>query len=137
MQLLVERIMPQTKIYGLALQLNPIKAELSEVIHSCFVDAWAYPVEKCFHRFFPLESDNFIYPADRSDRYMIIETVMFEGRSVEAKKQLIRLLYERIGDRFGIAANDIEIVLIDTPAHNWGVRGGPGDELSLNYKVKV
>jgi phenylpyruvate tautomerase PptA (4-oxalocrotonate tautomerase family) len=129
--------MPQTKIYGLASQLNPIKAELSTIIHSCFVDAWTYPVEKRFHRFFPMAADDFIYPADRSDRYTIIETVMFEGRSVEAKKQLVRLLFERIHDRLGIEPNDLEIVLIDTPAHNWGIRGIPGDELNLTYKVVV
>lgn len=127
--------MPQTKIYGLAHQLNPIKAELSTVIHSCFVDAWAYPVEKRFHRFFPLSSEDFIFPADRSDRYTIIETVLFEGRSVEAKKQLIRLLFERIEDRLGLVANDLEIVLVETPPHNWGIRGLPGDELSLNYQI--
>ncbi len=129
--------MPQTKIYGLAFQLNPIKAELSTIIHSCFVDAWAYPAEKRFHRFFPLAADDFMYPADRSDRYTIIETVMFEGRTVEAKKLLVKLLFERIHDRFGIESNDLEIVLIDTPAHNWGIRGLPGDELILNYQVKV
>jgi Tautomerase enzyme len=125
--------MPQTKIYGLASQLNPIKGSLSTIIHSCFVDAWAYPVEKRFHRFFPMAADDFIYPADRSDRYTIIETVMFEGRTVEAKKQLVRLLFERIHDRLGIEPNDV----IDTPAHNWGIRGIPGDELVLGYQVKV
>jgi len=33
--------MAQVKIYGLKEQLNPIKAQLSDVIHSCVVDALA------------------------------------------------------------------------------------------------
>lgn len=28
------------------------------------------------------------------------------------------------------------IVLIETPRHDWGIRGMPGDELNLNYTVE-
>jgi hypothetical protein len=82
--------MSQVKIYGLREQLNPIKQRLSDVIHSCVVDALQYPADKRAHRFFPLERSDFFYPAGRTDRYTIIEFSMFEGRSVEAKKRLIR-----------------------------------------------
>ncbi|MFN5728901.1 MAG: tautomerase family protein, partial [Pseudanabaena sp.] len=36
-----------------------------------------------------------------------------------------------------IAPLDIEIILIETPSYNWGIRGMAGDELNLNYKVNV
>jgi phenylpyruvate tautomerase PptA (4-oxalocrotonate tautomerase family) len=60
---------------------------------------------------------------------------MFAGRSVEAKKRPIRLLFERIGDQLGIAPQDIEITITETPRHNWGIRGVPGDELALGYRA--
>ena len=62
---------------------------------------------------------------------------MFEGRSVEAKKALIRLLFERFEKQLGIASQDVEITIFETPRSNWGFRGLPGDEHSLDYKVDV
>lgn len=129
--------MPQTKIYGVSEYLNPIKNQLSIVIHSCFIDALQYPPEKRFHRFLAMDKSDFIFPPDKSLNYLIIEISMFEGRSIEAKKNLIRLLIKRISEKFSISLNDIEITIFETPKHNWGVRGVPGDELNLGYKVDV
>jgi 4-oxalocrotonate tautomerase family enzyme len=129
--------MAQIKIYGLKEQLNPIKAQLSDVIHSCVVDALAFPQDKRAHRFFPLEVDDFYYPPDRTTRYTIIEISMFEGRTVETKKRLIRLLFERTEQVLGLSPNDLEITITETSKQNWGFRGQPGDEVSLNYKVEV
>ena len=121
--------MPQTKIYGIDKYLNPIKNQLSLVIHSCFVDVLQYPSEKRFHRFFPMDKSDFIFPSDKSQSYLVIEISMFEGRSIELKKNLIRLLIKRISEKFRISSNDIEITIFETPKCNWGVRGVPGDEL--------
>lgn len=129
--------MSQIKIFGMREQLNPIKAQLSDVIHACVVEALHYPPDKRAHRFFPLGKSDFYYPPDRSERYTILEISMFEGRSVEAKKHLIRLLFERVEQELGIAPKDLEITIFETPKHNWGFRGLPGDEISLNYKVEV
>ncbi|WP_226002789.1 tautomerase family protein [Paenibacillus sp. BJ-4] len=129
--------MAQIKIYGLKEALNPIKEQLSEVIHSAVVDAFKYPADKRFHRFFPMSQEDFIFAHDRSEAYTIIEISMFEGRSTEAKKQLIKLLFQRITDHLGIAPQDLEITIFETPKQNWGIRGVPGDELQLNYKVNI
>lgn len=129
--------MAQIKIYGIKDELNPIKHQLSDVIHSCVVDALAFPPEKRAHRFFPLEAEDFYYPMGRTPRYTIIEISMFEGRTVETKKHLIRLLFERAHQILGLNPADLEITITETPKHNWGFRGQPGDEISLNYKVEV
>ncbi|HEY9625604.1 MAG TPA: tautomerase family protein [Crinalium sp.] len=128
--------MVQTKVYGLRERLDPIKSKLSDVIHSCVMDALQYPVDKRAHRFFPLDPSDFFYPAGRTDRYTIIEFSMIEGRSVEAKKQLIRLLFERV-QLLEISTQDLEITIFETPKHNWGFRGLPGDEHQLDYKIEV
>jgi phenylpyruvate tautomerase PptA (4-oxalocrotonate tautomerase family) len=31
---------------------------------------------------------------------------------------------------------DVEITIHESPKENWGIRGKPGDELSLSYKVE-
>ena len=112
--------MAQIKIFGAKEQLNPIKARLSDVIHSCIVDALQFPIDKRAHRFFPLDAADFVYPPDRSQRYTIIEISMFEGRSVATKKHLIRLLFERVAGELGIEPRDLEITIFESPKHNWG-----------------
>ncbi len=129
--------MAQVKVFGLRSHLSPITAAVSDVIHSCVVDALQFPLDKRAHRFFPLEPSEFFYPAGRTEKYTIIECSMFEGRSVEAKKTLIRLLFERFHQQLAIPPADLEITIFETPKHNWGFRGLPGDEHTLNYKVEV
>ncbi len=129
--------MAQTRIFGLREELAPIRNTLSDTIHSCVVDALAYPPDKRFHRFFPLEREDFVHPPDRSDRYIIIEISMFEGRTAEAKRALIRLLIQRIHQNLGIDPRDVEITLFESPIQNWGLRGAVGDEITLPYSVNV
>lgn len=129
--------MPQVKIYGLRDHLGPLIPAISDLVHSCVVDALQYPPDKRAHRFFQLEPGEFFYPPGRSTRYTIIEFSMFEGRSVEAKKNLIRLLFERFRNQLGVSPQDVEVTIFETPMHNWGFRGLPGDEHVLNYKVEV
>jgi len=129
--------MAQVKIYGRREHLDRVRHRLSDAVHACLVEAFELPPEKRFQRFIALDAADFIYPADRSDQYTIIEMVMFEGRSPDAKKQLIRLLFERLQAKVGIAPHDVEIVLLEAPRANWGIRGKPGDELTLSYTVEV
>jgi phenylpyruvate tautomerase PptA (4-oxalocrotonate tautomerase family) len=129
--------MAQIKIYGIGETLQPIKRQLSDVIHSCVVEALKIPVDKRFHRFIPLEKDDFYYPPDRSKSYIIIEVSIFEGRSIDTKRLLIRLLIDRIDGELKIAKHDIEITIYETPRSNWGIRGRCGDELELSYKVET
>jgi hypothetical protein len=37
----------------------------------------------------------------------------------------------------GIAPQDVEVTITETPKHNWVFRGLTGDEIDLNYKVDV
>ena len=129
--------MSQIKIYGLAAQLVPVRERLSDAIHACIVEALQYPPDKRAHRFFPLQREDFLYPPGRTERYTILEISMFEGRTVETKKHLLRLLYERLERECAIGPQDLEITIFETPQHNWGIRGLPGDELALEYRVEV
>ncbi|MBP0017326.1 MAG: tautomerase family protein [Cyanobacteria bacterium SBLK] len=129
--------MAQIKIFGLKSALAKNAVSLSSAIHNAVVEALSYPPEKKFQRFFGLEKSDFIYPSDRSENYTIIEISMFEGRSIETKKTLIRLLFANIEREVGIKPQDVEIVIHESPKHNWGIRGLCGDELALGYKVEV
>jgi phenylpyruvate tautomerase PptA (4-oxalocrotonate tautomerase family) len=129
--------MAQVKIFGLRRSLSQDRAAISQAVHAAVMAAFAYPAEKRFHRFIALDDADFIYPADRSDRYTIIEISIFEGRSIAAKKHLIRSLYANILQATGITPQDVEVTIFETPRHAWGIRGLPGDEIGLDYKIEV
>jgi phenylpyruvate tautomerase PptA (4-oxalocrotonate tautomerase family) len=128
--------MAQVKIYALRTVLEHYRNTVSGAIHEAVVEALQYPMDKRFHRFFPLEPEDFVFPSDRSDHYLILEITMFEGRSVETKKKLVRTLFERL-EPLGFSGQDVEIVILESPKHNWGIRGVPADELALSYRVEV
>ena len=129
--------MSQIKVYGVDEYLAPVREKLSEVIHSCVMDALGMPEDKRAHRFIMLDKQNFLMPGGRSDAYTIIEISMIEGRTSETKKKLIRLLFDRIQEHVGIAHMDLEICIYESPACNWGFRGMHGDEIKLNYEINV
>ena len=129
--------MAQVKIYGLRSQLSEYREGLSAAIHDALMVAFGLPEEKKFQRFLSLDGADFIFPADRSDAYTIIEISIFEGRSAAAKKTLISRLFANIEKQCGIRPQDVEITLFETPMNHWGIRGVPADELALNYQVKV
>ena len=131
------RIMAQVTIYGLRSTLDRHRKALSDAIHASVMGALAYPAEKRFHRFIGVSPEDFVHPDDRTDDYVIVEISMFHGRSIDAKKALIRALYANIGAACGITSTDIEITIFETPRENWGIRGVPGDELTLTYAVTI
>ncbi len=129
--------MTQIKIYGVRENLIPKREILSEVIHSCVMDALGMPKDKRAHRFIPIEKEDFFMPGGRTDAYTIIELSMIEGRTPETKKKLIRLLFDRIQEKVGITHMDLEICIYESAACNWGFRGMHGDEIKLNYEINV
>ena len=122
------------RVYGLRKNLGPIRAKLSDVINGCMVDALSFPSDKRAHRIIPMDPENFYC---RTDAYTVIEISLMEGRSAEARKKLIHLLFDRIEENLGIAPHDVEITLFETPAGNWGFRGMTGDEAALDYQIDV
>jgi hypothetical protein len=104
------------RIYGIKERLNPIKSKLSDIINQCMVDALSFPANKRAHRFFPMEKEDYFYPEGRTDAYTVIEISVMEGRSVETKKNLIHLLFERIKAEKVLWLTVISIIATAVPA---------------------
>lgn len=62
---------------------------------------------------------------------------MFEGRSAETRRTCLHRLMADVPAATGIPVNDLEIVILESPKANWGIRGIVGDELQLGYKVET
>ena len=125
-------------IYGIKSQLNPIKAELSKVIHKSMQIILGLPEDKRAHRFIPMDKADFFFPGGRSDKYTVIEINLMAGRKTETKKALIKKLFREIKSALDIEPIDIEIIIKEQAQHCWGFRGITGDEVAdLNYKINV
>ena len=56
---------------------------------------------------------------------------------METKKALIRNLIMAFESELEIKPADLEIVIVESPLENWGIRGTTGDELQLTYTVNT
>lgn len=125
-------------IYGIKEKLNPIKAQLSDVIHGCMQSVLGMPEDKRAHRFIPLDREDFYYPGGRSDAYTVIEINMMAGRKAETQKALIKALFSELENQLSLAPVDVEITIKEQQPYQWGFRDMTGDEAKdLKYKVKV
>ncbi|UTW05184.1 tautomerase family protein [Amphritea atlantica] len=125
-------------IYGIKEKLNPIKANLSDVIHGCMQAVLGMPEDKRAHRFVPMDREDFYYPGGRSDAYTVIEINMMAGRKPDTQKELIKALFREIESQLALAPVDVEITIKEQQPYQWGFRGMTGDEENdLKYKVNV
>jgi len=125
-------------VYGIDVNLNPIKGQLSDAIHRCMQTVLGIPEDKRAQRFIPCKKENFYYPSGRSDAYTVIEINMMTGRKPETQKMLIKALFRTIESELGIAPIDIEITIKQQEPYQWGFRGITGDEAKdLSYQIDV
>ena len=127
--------MAQVKVYGGRAHLAGQRQALSDAIHRAAGEALGLPENKRFHRFFPLDEADFVFPAGRSARYTILEIHLFAGRRPETLRAFLRALQDEITRACALPPEDLEIVLLEAPPGHWGIRGQLGDELQLNYEV--
>jgi hypothetical protein len=125
-------------VYGIREKLNPIKAQLSDVIHGCMQSVLGIPEDKRAHRFIPMDKEDFFYPEGRTDAYTVIEINMMAGRKKATQKSLIKLLFQEIESQLAISPTDIEITINEQTPYCWGFRGMTGDEvIDLGYKINI
>ena len=73
----------------------------------------------------------------KDERYTLVDIDLFSGRSLEAKKALYQAIVRNLGP-FGIPGDQVKILLRESPAENWGIRGGvPASEVDLGFEVNV
>ena len=53
----------------------------------------------------------------------IVFVEMWEGRSVEEKKRLIKGITEAVTGKLGVTPDHVQVILRDYPKHNWSKAG--------------
>lgn len=129
--------MAHFKIYGHTSFLLSAHAKIGEVVHQAAVRTLKLPADKRFQRFIGLDAWQLVAPKPRSEQYLLLEVLMFSGRTLETRKALVRALMDDLSRELDLHPVDVEVTIIESPRENWGIRGQHGDELALNYKVDV
>jgi phenylpyruvate tautomerase PptA (4-oxalocrotonate tautomerase family) len=81
--------------------------------------------------------DEWLLPEGTSERYVLVEIALFEGRTPETKGQLYATVVEAL-DGVGVPKNEVFLRIIEQPRENFGIRGGQrADLVLLGYDVKV
>lgn len=115
---------------------NQEKAIISAV-HAAMVEALKIPVRDRTIRLIVHKPHRFPAPPGRTERYTLVDIDLFSGRSLGAKKALYKGIVRNLKP-LGIPASDIKILLRESSAENWGIRGGlPASEVDLGYKINV
>lgn len=127
--------MAQVKVYGRRSVWGARRREVSDAVHAALVAAWGLPDDKRFHRFLLLDDDDLVAP--RAREYLVVEVVCFTGRSPAAVRALIGAFFDDVAPALGLTADDLEVVVLESPPTHWGIRGVAGDELALPYRVDV
>lgn len=110
---------------------------LIEAVHAALMKALRIPAWDKTIRLVAHAPHRFAFPPDKTDRYLLIDIDLFTGRSLAAKKALYRALVRNLAV-LGVPTDHIKILLRESGAENWGIRGGqPASEVNLGFKVDV
>ncbi len=81
--------------------------------------------------------ENFSIPRWAGDHFTHIEITMFEGRSIDVKRELYRAIVRNL-EPFGVPSDDIKIILIEVPTSNVGMRGGvAASDFEIGYEITI
>lgn len=115
------------------------EVQIIEAVQAALVEGFKIPPgDRCVrlvvhepHRFIALSR------LEQPDRYTVVTVSAFQGRSLEAKRNLYQGIVSRLA-LLGIPPDHTKILLNEIPRENWGLRGGkPASEIELNFKVEV
>ncbi len=110
-----------------------------DAVHESLVAAFRIPPEDKHVRLVVHEPHRFATAPRLSqpDSYTLVTIDCFAGRSTDAKRDLYRQIVDRL-TRFGIPEDHVTIVLRESAAENWGIRGGRAAcDVDLGFDVHV
>ncbi|MGM1048147.1 MAG: tautomerase family protein [Bacillota bacterium] len=112
------------------------KHELLEAVHSTLVESLKIPEDDRIQTLYEHDELNFEIPPYKTKIFTLIEITMFPGRSLEAKRSLYKTITRNL-KRLEIEEHDTMIILHEPAMENWGLRGKPGSEINIDFKIDV
>jgi phenylpyruvate tautomerase PptA (4-oxalocrotonate tautomerase family) len=114
------------------------KRALFEGIHAALVEAFLIPDSDRNQQIYELDEECFEISPSKSNHFVVIKVIAFQGRSFAAKKNLYSAIVRNLERSPGITGGDILIILHEPPKENWGIHGGkPASEVDVGFRIDV
>jgi hypothetical protein len=108
-----------------------------EAVHQAVVQALETPDEEPLARLIEHRVDSYLTPRSAGERFTRIEIVLFQGRSIDAKRKLYQAMVQNLRP-FDVPPPDVKVVLLETTPENVGFRGGQAAcDVELGYSTQV
>ena len=128
--------MPIAKIEVLRSRSAADIQAMMQALYEAQREALKVPEDDRQIRYVEHKREHFPIPPGKTENYTIIEISIFPGRSLEAKRNLYRGVFQRF-EKLGIQASDLIVILNEPPMENFGIRGLPASEVDLGIKLDV
>ncbi len=113
------------------------KQAIFEGVHKALVSAFRIPDNDRNQLIYELDEENFERNTNKSGQFTIIEITAFKGRSLEAKRNLYREIFNNLKLDAGISESDILVYINEPQLENWGIKGLPASETDIGFEIKV
>lgn len=113
------------------------KQAIFEGVHKALVSAFRIPDNDRNQLIYELDEENFERNTNKSGQFTIIEITAFKGRSLEAKQNLYREIFNNLKLDPGISESDVLVYINEPPLENWGIKGLPASETDIGFEIKV
>jgi hypothetical protein len=84
----------------------------------------------------PPHLDVSVHPASQNPPALLVQVTLFSGRSAQTKERLHRTIAQNL-EAVGVPANEVAVVMIESPRENWSVAGVPSDQVDLGFRVDI
>jgi phenylpyruvate tautomerase PptA (4-oxalocrotonate tautomerase family) len=128
--------MPTSKIEVLRNRPAAEVQAMMQALYEAQREALKVPEDDRQIRYVEHKREHFPIPPDKTENYTIVEISIFPGRSLEAKRNLYKGIFQRF-EKLGIQATDLIVILNEPPMDNYGIRGLPASEVEIGFKLDV
>ncbi len=112
------------------------KKIIHNLVHESLVEALNIPTGDCNQRMMVFDEEHFMIPEGKSERYLLIEVILFPGHATVAKRNFYALLTASL-KQVNIEKEDVTILLREPEFDNWGIQGIPGSEIAPGVTPNV
>ncbi len=115
--------MPIVRIDIQAGKSTAYKRDILHGVRAAITESLGVSDDRVMQRIIETPSDDIDAPEIRTDRLTIIEVSMLPGRGPELKERMFDAIVARLGERPGIHAKDITVIVNDPSAECFAIGG--------------
>jgi phenylpyruvate tautomerase PptA (4-oxalocrotonate tautomerase family) len=128
--------MPIAKIEVLRSRPTADIQAMMQAVYEAQREALKVPEDDRQIRYIEHKREHFLIPPGKTENYTIVEINIFPGRSLDAKRNLYKDIFQHF-EKLGIQASDLIVILNEPAMQNWGIRGLPASEVEIGFKLDV